>query len=128
MSDRDRYFYNAQGYTVRRLQDRGYLVLGFFGPGFRVCVQDMQLICDVCPLRIDSIFVRDAQDDDNVGLTTRGSLGGGGRGVAGPRVSAVLSICLLDCNQPVRITEAEVVRVRKRSRGVLFSSLFGGGR
>ncbi len=40
------------------------------------------------------------------------------------KIAAVLSICVLDSNQPVRITEAEVVRVRKRSRGLL-SSLFG---
>ena len=70
----------------------------------------MQLIMDVCPLRIDSIFVRAPHEDEVLSKSNR--------------PSAVLSICVLDARQPVRITEAEVVRVRKRSRGLL-SSLFG---
>jgi hypothetical protein len=35
------------------------------------------------------------------------------------KIGAVMSIGVLDSEQPVRITEAEVVRVRKRSRGLL---------
>lgn len=78
----------------------------------------MQLISDVCPLRIDSIFVREPQEGDMKPPQVR-------KNDAQQPIAAVLSICVLDCNQPVRITEAEVVRVRKRSRGLLLSSLFG---
>jgi len=113
-----------QGYNIRRVQDKGYLILGFFGPGYRISVQDMQLVCDVCPLRIDSIFVRELQDGDLIPAVTGSQQQKGGRSFQ-KIASAVLSICVLDCNQPVRITEAEVVRVRKRSRGLLLSSLFG---
>jgi hypothetical protein len=116
-----------QGYNTRRLQGKGYLILAFFGPGYRVSVQDMQLVCDVCPLRIDSIFVRELQDGDMQHAGAK-PIGGGGGELGRPKVAAVLSICVLDCNQPVRITEAEVVRVRKRSRGLLLHlpSIFGG--
>ena len=109
-----------QGFNVRRIQDRGYMILAFFGSGYRVSLQDMQLVSDVCPLRIDSMFVRSVQEGDLV-------LKGGGKPSATPaaRPCAVLSICVLDSNQPVRITEAEVVRVRKRSRGLLLSTMFG---
>ena len=103
-------------------------MLAFFGPGYRISVQDMQLVCDVCPLRIDSIFVREVQDGD---LLVQQNNGAKKKPVApaaaannNGKIAAVLSICVLDSNQPVRITEAEVVRVRKRSRGLL-SSLFG---
>ena len=123
----------VQGYNTRRLQGKGYLILAFFGPGYRVSVQDMQLVCDACPLRIDSIFVRELQEGDMqhnscAAAAKPSSSGGGGGAGKQPRVAAVLSICVLDCNQPVRITEAEVVRVRKRSRGLLMHlpSIFGG--
>ena len=99
------------------------MILAFFGTGYRISVQDMQLVCDVCPLRIDSIFVRELQDGDL--LVSRPKAQAPPANNKSPRIAAVLSICVLDCNQPVRITEAEVVRVRKRSRGLLFSSLFG---
>jgi hypothetical protein len=95
----------GQGYNIRRLRGKGYLLLAFFGQGFGLAVQDMQLIMDVCPLRIDSLFVREPRDDDACNLSSK--------------VAAVMSICVLDSEQPVRITEAEVVRVRKRSRGLL---------
>ena len=101
-----------QGYTIKRLEGRGYLVLAFFGSGYRISQQDMQLLMDVCPLRIDSMFVRGLQDGDLPDHTSSST----------PRASAVLSISVLDANQPVRITEAEVVCVRKRSRGLLLSS------
>ena len=43
-------------------------------------------------------------------------------------IRSVMCISVLDINQPVQITESEVVIVKKRSRGmVLFpSGLFGG--
>lgn len=111
---------------MRRLQNRGYMILAFFGQGYRMSLQDMQLVSDVCPLRIDSMFVREIQEGD---LMLKSSGCGGTRAADATstcRASAVLSICVLDSNQPVRITEAEVVRVRKRSRGLLLSTLFGG--
>lgn len=111
----------AQGYNVRRVDGKGYLILAFFGHGYRISAQDMQLVMDVCPLRIDSIFVRGLQDGD-VSVSDASCSSSSSRH---PKVEAVLSICVLDSNQPVRITEAEVVRVRKRSRGLLFSSIFG---
>lgn len=108
------------GYNVRRLEGRGYLILAFFGEGCRISLQDMQLISDVCPLRIDSMFVRGVQPGD---FPSGGSAGDRQR-----KVAIVLSICVLDANQPVRITEAEVVRVRKRSRGLLGSLLSFGAK
>ncbi len=118
------------GYNARRLDGRGYLILAFFGEGYRISVQDMQLVSDVCPLRIDSMFVRGVQAGDFPGAAMGTSSGNRqqqqlqGRGA----VCAVLSICVLDANQPVRITEAEVVRVRKRSRGLLGSLLSFGAK
>lgn len=110
-----------QGYNIRRLEGRGYLILAFFGPGYRISVQDMQLLVDVCPLRIDSLFVRGLQDGDCA------QCGSASASSTQQRIASVLSICVLDANQPVMMTEAEVVRIRKRSRGLLgLSSLFGG--
>ena len=106
-----------QGYTVKRLEGKGYLVLAFFGPGYRISNQDMQLIMDVCPLRVDSIFVRDFQASEDLGGASK---------YGGVEIRTVLCISVLDIHQPVQITEAEVVRVRKRARGVLFSGgIFG---
>ncbi len=106
-----------QGYNVKRIEGRGYLILAFFGAGYRIALQDMQLLMDVCPLRVDSMFVREPLDDDFVDDR---------RESVAKQTSAVLCVSVLDINQPVQITESEVVRVKKRSRGVLFSSLFGG--
>ena len=61
---------------------------------------------DACPLLVDSMFLRAPQPDD---ASNMGSI----------KIGAVMSIGVLDSEQPVRITEAEVVRVRKRSRGLL---------
>ena len=138
----------VQGYKVKRVEGRGYIVLAFFGQGFRVALQDMQLIMDVCPLRVDAIFMRDVQDDDfprfsahhrqqqqpsasNHQQQGAGAAGGGEctRVLGGCATAArgVMCISVLDVNQPVQITESEVVRVKKRSRGLLFSSVFGSG-
>ena len=81
----------------------------------------MQLIMDVCPLRVDSLFVRDFCPEEDLGSRDSSSL-------KGETISAVLCITVLDINQPVQITEAEVVRVRKRARGLLMfpNGLFSG--
>jgi hypothetical protein len=105
------------GYTIKRIENKGYIILAFFGPGFSIALQDMQLIMDVCPLRVDSLFVRDFQPKDDLGIPASSA--------AAKNISAAMCISVLDINQPVQITESEVVRVKKRSRGVLFPSLFG---
>lgn len=97
-------------WNVERMGSRGYLLLIHFGKGFRIGLHEMQIIHDVCPLRIDSVFVRDAATDSSL---------------------CALCVCLLDSEQPVQLTEAEVVRIRKRSRGILSTSFlppswFGG--
>lgn len=75
---------------------KGYLLLIEFGRGFRIGMHDMQLLYDVCPLRIDSVFVRDSDDEGSGGCT--------------------LCVSLLDSEQPVTLTEVDVVRIRRRSR------------
>jgi hypothetical protein len=94
-------------------------------------MQDMQLLMDVCPLRVDSVFLREAQDSDFASAattTTTTTTTTTKAAVQREQVAAVMCISVLDINQPVHITESEVVRVKKRSRGVLFTSVFGSGR
>jgi hypothetical protein len=145
-----------QGYNVRRIRGRGYLVIAFFGTGYMLTLQDLQLIMDVSPLRIDCVVVRQPRDDDfsdaevhlgtpantgTVGATTNGgaspsssscssssalskgpapSMPSASASSAPVAAAAAMCITVLDASQPVQITESEVVRVRKRSRG-LFS-------
>ncbi len=85
----------------------------------------MQLLMDVCPLRVDSIFLREAQDSDFASVATTTTTTTTKAAVQREQVAAVMCISVLDINQPVHITESEVVRVKKRSRGVLFTSVFG---
>ena len=71
-----------------------------------------QVIQDASPLRIDSICVRDG----NCCASEAAS-------------AAVVNLCvsLLDSEQPVHMTEVDVVRIRKRSRGLLsdaFNAVF----
>lgn len=88
----------AGGYTkweVKKMAEgRGYLLLLEFGKGFRIALSDMQLIKDACPLRIETIFVEGCDE------------------------GAKLCICILNSEQPVQLTETEVIRIRKRSRGL----------
>jgi hypothetical protein len=85
-------------------------------------MQDMQLLMDVCPLRVDSIFLREAHDSDFVSNASNAKTT-----VVREQVASAMCISVLDINQPVHITESEVVRVKKRSRGILFTSVFGSG-
>lgn len=130
-----------QGYKVRRIPDRGYLILAYFGPGYRISLQDLQLVMDVNPLRIDCMFLRGVQEEDACdagdGCGANSSSSSTSVRSPAPIASCVLTVGVLDVNQPVRITEAEVVRVRKRSRGLLstanpiskmFSGWMAGGR
>lgn len=91
------------GWQVQTKPD-GYLILVSFGKEFSICLQDLQLIADVNPLRVDSVIVRNSESSSPEG-----------------KVGCVISIKVLDQQQPVRITEAEVVRVKKRHRGFLAS-------
>lgn len=93
------------GWQVQNKAD-GYLVLITFGPTFSVGLQDMQLIVDVNPLRIDSVCIRNPEKTSTNVSTSND-----------PKVGAVLTIKVLDQNQPVRLTETEVVRIKKRHRG-----------
>ena len=103
-------------WKVKRIQQNGggggggYLIKIQFGKYFRIGFYDMQILHDVCPLRIDSIFVSSTNDDndnDDKGQTKMEERG------------CNLCISLLDNEQPVQLTESEVVRIRKRSRGLL---------
>lgn len=115
------------------------MVVAFFGPGYTLALQDLQIVMDVSPLRIDSVLVREPRDDDfappesslQLAVDSAGTGNGGPKkaaAAANSAASAALCITVLDANQPVQITESEVVRIRKRSRG-LFSlgSLLGYG-
>lgn len=120
------------GHNVKRIENRGYIILAFFGKGYRIALQDMQLIMDVCPLRVDSIFVREPLEDD-FSIDAQASSSSNKQKQQQQQalsdrkqVSGVMCISVLDINQPVQITESEVVRVKKRSRGILFQSVFGG--
>ena len=98
----------SEGYTrwsVQKMADgRGYLLLMHFGRGFCIALSEMQLLHDVCPLRIDSVFVR----GDDAAAAAEGE-------------GCTLCISLLNSEQPVTMTECDVVRIRKRSRGLFFS-------
>jgi hypothetical protein len=79
----------------------GYIINVSFAQIFSISLYDMQLIKELSSLRIDNVMFRNADKpsiDDVV-------------------IGAVLVIKLLNQNQPVTITEMEVVRVKKRRRG-----------
>lgn len=76
----------------------GYLISVSFGPSFSIAFSDLRVIQDVNITRIASIVVRNPEklNEDKIG--------------------AVLVIKVLDQQQPIRLSEVEVVRVRKRTR------------
>lgn len=123
------------------------MVIAFFGAGYTLALQDLQIVMDVSPLRIDSVLIREPRDDDFASPESPAQLAvdssSSSSSAAAPpgtknqsavasssllahSCQAALCITVLDANQPVQITESEVVRIRKRSRG-LFSlgSLLG---
>lgn len=85
-------------------EGRGYSLQFHFPHAFRIALSDMLALQDACPLRIDSIFVKPSETETE-----------GGGGVS-------LCISVLNGEQPVQLTEMEVVRIRKRSRGLLGSA------
>lgn len=108
----------------------GYLILISFGQNFCITMQDMQIVHDVNPLRIGSMCIRSPEQNVSCLAETPCCLSSSSPtsvavGDKVPRkVSATLVIKVLDHQQPVSITETEVVRVRKKSRG-LFSIMTG---
>jgi hypothetical protein len=79
----------------------GYVINVTFAQTFSTSLQDMQLIKDLSSLRIENVMIRNADKSsiDNV------------------VIGAVLVVKLLNHDQPVTITETEIVRVKKRHRG-----------
>ena len=84
-------------WQVQTKQD-SYLALISLSKAFTVSLQDLQAIADVNPVRIDSVFIRNPEND-------------------APGVGAVLAVKILNQDQPVRVTEADVIRIKKRHRG-----------
>lgn len=104
-------------WKVQKISD-GYIVSITYGKNFSISLQDLQLVSDVNPLRIDSVIVRGlpgagAVVEKNTNQTSSSPPPGG----------CIIAVKVLDQHQRVMITEAEVVRVKKRNRGFL-SSLF----
>lgn len=119
----------CQSWQVQNKSD-GYLVLVTLPRTFTVTLQDLQLIADVNPLRIDLVMVRSPENaasrspapsrDAREGVHQQQQAPGSvDRGESSTAAGAVIMIKILDQAQPVRITEAEVVRVKKRHRGYL---------
>ena len=95
------------GWQVQTTSD-GYAVTVSYGKEFGLSLRDLQLISDVSPLRIDSVILRNHTSSV------------GSQQVAPDiKVGCILAVKVLDQQQPVRITESEVVRIRKRHRGFL---------
>lgn len=93
------------GWDVQKMAGgRGYVLHLHFGKGFRISLSDMQMLQDACPLRIDTIYVREADAES---------------GSKEAAAAATLCICILNGEQPVQLTETDIVRIRKRSRGLL---------
>lgn len=88
-------------WEVQKMADgRGYLLLFHFSKGFRISLSDMLVLQDACPMRIDSMFVKETPQAEE-------------------EAALLLCLCILNSDQPVQLTETDVVRIRKRSRGLL---------
>ena len=79
----------------------GYIINISFNQTFSISLHDMQLIKELSSLRIENVMLRNANKPSIDDVT----------------IGAVLVIKLLNHNQPVSITEMEIVRVKKRHRG-----------
>lgn len=91
-------------WEVQKMADgRGYLLLFHFCKGFHIALTDMLTLQDASPLRIDSMFVKEQQETFSEHTST----------------AILLCLCILNSDQPVQLTETDVVRIRKRSRGLL---------
>jgi hypothetical protein len=79
----------------------GYVINMSFSKNFSISLSDMQLIKELSSLRIENVMVRNG-DKPSINDVV---------------IGAVLIVKLLNQDQPVTFTEAEVVRLRKRHRG-----------
>lgn len=95
------------GWQVQTMKD-GYIVTVSYGKEFGLSLRDLQLISDVNPLRIDSVIIRNNTSNASIVQSSPEA-----------KIGCILCVKVLDQQQPVRITESEVVRVRKRHRGFL---------
>jgi hypothetical protein len=80
-----------------QVKSDGYLVVLYLSPGFSLSLGDLQTLRDVSTLRVQSVQVRD--DDGRAQLRVR----------------------VVNHKVPVMVTEVEIVRVVKRSRGWWFT-------
>lgn len=87
-------------WQVQQRKD-GFLVLVSFGTTFSVAVQDMQMVMDVSPMRVVSVTVRNPENNTIAD---------------GKAVGAVLAVKVLDKNQPIVISETEILRIRKKRK------------
>lgn len=89
-------------WEVKKTVDgRGYLLIFHFCKGYRIALSDMLTLQDASPLRIDSMSVKEPEEEDK------------------NSAASLLCLCILNSDQPVQLTETDVVRIRKRSRGLL---------
>ena len=79
----------------------GYVINVSFAQTFLISLHDMQLLKDLSSLRIENVMIQNAEKPsiDDIGI------------------GSVLVVKLLNQEQPVTITEMEIVRVKKRHRG-----------
>ena len=92
----------------------GYLVVVSFPQTFSLSATDMRLISDVNLLRIESITVRNPENAISENMSGAKASADGTT-----RVGAIMVVKILNENQPVTITDAEIVLVKKRKRGFL---------
>lgn len=78
----------------------GYIVSVSFGPNFSLSLVDLQIIKDLSVFRIDGVFVRSSVKSDSNDTMT----------------GCQVVVKVLNEQQKVSITEAEIVRIRKKKR------------
>lgn len=96
-------------WQVQVRQD-GYVVVLFLHPGFTLSSGDLDMFKEVSPLRVQSICIV------GNGSTDRAS-DSGGEGTLMSNVKPQIRIRLVDHQQPIMMTEVEVVKVVKKKRG-----------
>lgn len=83
------------------IKEWGYLVSVSFAENFSLSLVDLQIAKDLSPLRVENVFIRNGVSTD----------------VNGAKVGCTVVVKVLNGQQRVSITEAEIVRFRKRKRG-----------
>lgn len=77
----------------------GYMILLFLVPGFTLSLGDLQTIRDTSLLRVQSVYI--AGGDPNAAESSKSQL----------------RIKIINHKQPIMVTETDVVRVVRKSRG-----------